>query len=181
MKHPHLILLGALFVCSFPELKAAPLITEFLASNDTGLTDSDGEFSDWIEIHNPDATALNLDGYALTDDATDLMRWEFPAVTIDAGAYLVVFASAKNRTDPAGELHANFKLSASSGYLALSGPAGIVSEFGPVYSEQFEDQSYGVGTFGSVTEKSLVGSGSMTNYLIPTCLLYTSPSPRDRG
>ncbi len=168
MKYSYLALFGALAVCSFSELKAAPLITEFLASNDTGLADSDGEFSDWIEIHNPDATALNLDGYALTDDAADLMRWEFPEVTIDAGAYLVVFASAKNRTDPAGELHANFKLSASGGYLALSGPAGIVSEFGPVYSEQFEDQSYGVGTFGSVTEEGLVGSGSTTNYLIPT-------------
>ncbi len=35
---------------------AAPLITEFMASNDSTLADEDGDFSDWIEIHNPDAS-----------------------------------------------------------------------------------------------------------------------------
>ena len=29
------------------------LITEFMAVNETGLTDDNGDRSDWIEIHNP--------------------------------------------------------------------------------------------------------------------------------
>ena len=33
----------------------APVITEFLAANSSGLADEDGDFSDWIEIHNPDS------------------------------------------------------------------------------------------------------------------------------
>ena len=162
-----LIQTGALVLSSNALLSAAPIISEFMASNDSGLADEDGDFSDWIEIHNPAATVLDLEGYSLTDDATKLTRWEFPAVSLEAGAYLVVFASNKNRSDPSDQLHTNFKLSAAGGYLALSGPDGIVSEFGPVYSTQFEDQSYGVGTFGSVTQETLVEAGDAVNYLIP--------------
>ena len=46
-----------------------PIITEFLASNDTGLTDEDGAYSDWIEIHNPGASTVFLNGYYLTDES----------------------------------------------------------------------------------------------------------------
>ena len=35
-----------------PFVLAGPLITEFMADNDTVLDDEDGEFSDWVEIHN---------------------------------------------------------------------------------------------------------------------------------
>ena len=35
-------------------LNATPVISEFMADNDTVLADEDGDFSDWIEIHNPD-------------------------------------------------------------------------------------------------------------------------------
>ena len=139
-------------------LSAAPVITEFVAENDSILADEDGEFSDWIEIYNPDGAEVDLDGYALTDEAGRLDRWEFPAVSISPGEYLVVFASNKNRTDPAGELHTNFKLSAGGGYLALSNPSGIVSEFGPVYPEQYEDQSYGVVQFGGAERDGFLDS-----------------------
>ena len=81
----------------------------------------------------------------------------------------MVFASNKDRNDPAGELHANFRLSANSGYLALVDPDGVtvLSEYGPVYPPQFEDQSYGVGSFGSVTQENLIDRGSDLRYFIP--------------
>ena len=61
----------------------APLITEFMAANDSGLADEDGEFSDWIEIQNPDNAPISLTGYHLTDDAANLDKWTFPAVTLN--------------------------------------------------------------------------------------------------
>lgn len=146
------------FSALLAQLQAAPIISEFIASNDSGLADEDGEFSDWIEIHNPDATTLDLDGFALTDELGNLTRWEFPAKTITPGGYLLVFASNKNRSDPAGVLHTNFKLSANGGYLALSGPGGIVSEYGPVYPEQYEDLSYGVLDSGGVDREGFLDS-----------------------
>ena len=122
----------------------APVINEFLASNTAGLTDEDGEFSDWIEIHNPNTFDLGLGGWHLTDDASDSEKWEFPAVSIPGGGYLVVFASNKNRDTPGAELHTNFKLSAGGEYLALTRPdTSIAHDFAPTFPAQSADFSYG--------------------------------------
>ena len=43
----------------------------FLASNLTGLTDEDGETSDWIELHNPNPYDFNLEGWHLTDNLSN--------------------------------------------------------------------------------------------------------------
>lgn len=48
---------------------ADPLITEFMASNTATLADEDGTCSDWVEIYNPNASAVSLDGWYLTDTA----------------------------------------------------------------------------------------------------------------
>ena len=122
------------------------VINEFLAANAAGLTDENGDQEDWIEIHNPGPAAVNLVGWALTDEATQLARWVFPSRTLNAGAYLVVFASGKNRRPANGNLHTSFKLSDDSGYLALikpelpRTPASVISAYPP----QRPDFSYGV-------------------------------------
>ena len=120
------------------------LITEFMADNESvapldpgELLDGSGEASDWIEIHNPTATAWDLEGWRLTDDADDLAKWSFPAdITIQPGEYLIVFASGKEQqdhpgnypyVDSAGYLHTNFKLSADGEYLALVTPEGLIA------------------------------------------------------
>ena len=121
-------------------LAAVPLITEFLASNTGGLVDEDGDSSDWIEIYNDGDAGLSLNGWHLTDDAGDLAKWTFPAVSLDSGQYLVVFASNKNRADADGtELHTNFKLSADGENLALVESDGITVAF--EYAPQFPSQS----------------------------------------
>lgn len=136
----------ALTLLSAPALPADPVISEFLASNAKVRADSDGQFSDWIELHNPDAAPVDLAGWFLTDDAKALNKWQFPAVTIPAGGYLVVYASDKNRRDPTKELHTNFSLETDGEYLALVKPDGktVASEFAPKYPAQFENVSYGV-------------------------------------
>lgn len=129
---------------------AAPFISEFMAANDSALADADGAFSDWIELTNPEPGPFSLAGYALTDDLTDLRKWILPAVTLDAGSRLVVFASGKNRTDPNGQLHTNFQLAAGGEYLALVAPDGVtvVSSFAPAYPPQFDDESFGLSGTG---------------------------------
>src|SRR5262245_31185638 len=103
-------------------LALGPRINEFLAEDHGGLRDEDGETSDWIEIHHPGAEPLSLDGWSLTDDPRDLHKWRFPAVTLNPGGYLVVFASGKDRATAGAPLHANFKLEADGEYLALVDP-----------------------------------------------------------
>ena len=59
-------------------LSSNPLITEFMASNDSTLNDGDGNSSDWIELYNPTAAAIDLAGWHLTDDSGNLTKWTFP-------------------------------------------------------------------------------------------------------
>ena len=126
-------------------LAAAPSITEFMATGSEAPRDVHGNTPDWMEIHNPNGAGVKLAGYALTDDREILKKWVFPDVSLEAGAYLIVFASGADRAEAGGELHANFQLNGGGEYLALVDPEGaVVSEF--TFPEQFGNVSYG--TFG---------------------------------
>lgn len=135
-----------------------PVISEFLASNDDGLRDADGESSDWIEIFNPGDQVIDLEGWHLTDNDSRLTKWTFPSTILQPQQQLIVFASSctvPGHDCPAAstELHTNFSLSAGGEYLALVQPDGveIASEFGSGdsdYPRQFEDISYGLSSEG---------------------------------
>ena len=125
-------------------------ISEFMATNQTTVLDVDGDPSGWIEIFNPTTNDVSLSGWSLTDDPNNLRQWVFPnVVLLDAGDAdgsdnnMVVFASGKNRTNNAAELHTNFKLPVNGGYLALvDNKTNIVSVF-TNYPAQSPDVSYG--------------------------------------
>ncbi len=119
-----------------------------MAANDTTLADDDGEFTDWIEIHNTEDQSVNLDGWHLTDKSDNLNKWQLPNVTLGPGEYRVIFASEKDRTNPNLTLHTNFKLNADGEYLGLVHPDGSTVEFdyGGQYPSQSDDVSYGVST-----------------------------------
>ena len=123
----------------------APILTEFLARNEATLDDEDGEPSDWIEVHNPSAAPIDLDGWCLTDDAADLTKWTFPGEVVPPGGYLLVFASGKDRSVPGAPLHTNFRLASGGEYLALLDPAGnAATEYAPEYPQQSTDVSFGL-------------------------------------
>ena len=127
---------------------ATPLplvLSEILARNDNGLEDGFGERHDWIEIHNPNPVPLDLAGYCLTDDPLQPARWRFPAVTIPAGGWLLVFASGLDTVDPLGHPHTNFQLNGDGEYLALLRPDGgtVDDAYAPVFPAQFTDLTYG--------------------------------------
>ncbi len=133
---------------------AEPEISEFLAENDHGLRDADGERQDWIELHNPSATAVNLAGWSVTDDPALPQKWAFPSHTLPPGGFVVVFASGKNRAMAGSELHTNFSLQNSSGFLALVRPDGSTAQSFAPYPQQFADISYGRTTHQPALVKS---------------------------
>ncbi|MEN9777997.1 MAG: hypothetical protein RJB04_1752, partial [Verrucomicrobiota bacterium] len=106
-----LLLALSLWTSALAQGVPAPVISEFLASNSGGQRDEDGDSPDWIEIHNPGATPVNLGGWFLTDATNQLNRWRFPERSLSPDGRLLVFASGKNRTNAAAQLHANFALS----------------------------------------------------------------------
>lgn len=144
---------------------ASPIISEFMAANTKTLKDEDGAFVDWIEIHNPDATAVDMTGWRLTDLATNLSKWVFPAITLQPGEFRIVFASNKNRRVPTSPLHTNFALSAGGEYLALISPADVKStEFAPTFPPQQDDVSYG----SPFASSNHVSPGQTLRYLVPS-------------
>lgn len=142
------------------------IIAEFLARNVSGIQDEDGEFSDWIEIENTGVQAVNMAGWALTDDSAADEIWVFPAVIVGPGDRLLVFASGKDRRLEGGELHTDFRLNGEGEYLGLLDASGdIVSEFSPQYPPQAGDISFGLGIGGLGTE--LISLESSFRYQIP--------------
>ena len=145
-------------------------INEFAASNSNGLEDGDGNRPDWIEIFNAGTSPVDLLGWHLTDKADNRTKWTFPSKILEAGQYLVVFASGQavsDYVDGQGNLHTNFSLSAGGEYLGLIKPNGvtIVSEFHPEFPAQFSDVSYGKPQSASAT--SNVIAGATPSMLVP--------------
>ena len=101
-----------------------PIISEVMSSNGSTLADEDEDFSDWIELHNPSPEPVELDGYFLSDDDEEPDRWQVPAVILEPGGFLVVFASGKDRSDPAGELHTDFRVAQGDEPVLLVAPDG---------------------------------------------------------
>lgn len=107
-------------------------INEVVSSNNATIADEDGDYSDWIELHNTGSTAVDLTGWGLTDVPATPFKWVFPSISIAPDGYLMVWASNKNRTDPTGPMHTNFAVSAAGESLALTGPTGTTIELVPV-------------------------------------------------
>jgi len=148
-------------------------ISEFMAINNYTLADEDGDYSDWIEIHNAGDSDVNLEDWGLTDDESRPTKWQFPAVTVPAGEYLVVFASDKDRAVAGEELHTNFKLSGDGEYLGLARPDGTIEhEYSPEFPEQVGDVSYGV--IDALSAQTLLPAGVEMKYTVPTGPLDTT-------
>lgn len=147
---------------------AQVVISEFMASNGKTLADEDGDYSDWIELYNTGSVTVNLNGWYLTDNASQLTKWRLPAVSLPAKGLLVVFASSKNRAVVGAPLHTSFSLGAGGEYLGLIRPDGVTvaSAFAPQFPEQFRDVSYGLGQ--TVSTNVLLPAGAPAQVLVPT-------------
>lgn len=157
-------LLGALLLAC--TAAAAPRITEFMAANSEDMADEDGDYSDWIEVENPDATPINLIGFQLSDDDENLGKWFFPSRILQPGEKLVVFASGKNRKPAVGELHTNFSLNSGGESLTLATPDGQLIQAFLDYPLQSSLHSYGIGRRS--LQQTLVVTGAACRIKVPT-------------
>jgi len=73
------------------------VINEFMASNNSVVQDPQGQYDDWIEIHNYGMKAVDAGGLYLTDDLSNPKKWRIPEAnpsitTIPSGGYLLIWA-----------------------------------------------------------------------------------------
>ncbi len=84
---------------------------------------SGGEY-DWIELYNYGDAAVSLGGCFLTNDLNELGKWQFPAVTLEADTYLILYAD--QQTQNKDGLHLPFRLNAGGTTLQLSAHNGDI-------------------------------------------------------
>lgn len=145
-------------------------INEYMASNDATIADEADEYDDWVEIHNYGSSSISLQGRYLSDNPDLPMKWPFPDISLEPGAFLLVWADDDEEQGP---LHTNFKLDADGEFIGIfdTDAAGNSlidgTEFGPQESDVAIGRlPNGTGAFqvvsptpGASNEPVSVGSG----------------------
>ena len=79
-----------------PTVWPALVINEFMASNQSTITDETGSYGDWIELYNPTEEAVELGGWLISDDLESPDEWVLDdALSIEAGGRLRVIRAAR--------------------------------------------------------------------------------------
>ena len=118
------LILSLLLQTSFTLYSQQILINEIMSDNSGTIQDVDGDYSDWIELHNPAVSAVSMQGYHLTDNLQNLSKWLIPNTAIVGGGYLLIFASGKDLGNP--QFHTNFSISSSGEAIYLVAPNGTI-------------------------------------------------------
>jgi hypothetical protein len=119
---------------------ATLVINEILALNNTINVDENGQHEDWIELYNTGDTAIDLEGFQLTDHPDGKNApWAIPAGhSVAAHGWFLVWCD-----DDAGDgpLHADFKLEGNGEDIAVYDPKGDVVDT-LSYDKQAPDVSW---------------------------------------
>ncbi len=111
-------------------------LNEVMASNSGTIADEDGDYEDWIELHNHGASEVNLSGWGLSNDPQRPFRWTLPSqTTLGAGEYLLIWASGKDRPGTGGEgdgtFHTDFRISLTGEHVLLTDSQGVLVDYFP--------------------------------------------------
>ena len=98
------------------------IINEVMASNAGVVMSPATNFDSWIELYNPNTSAISLAGMYLSDDAGNLTRWKMPndIGTVPAKGFKVIWLGS----DDIKSNQAPFKLDCDGGTIYLSNNSG---------------------------------------------------------
>ena len=117
------------------------VISEIMAINKATLKDPQGDFDDWIEVHNRSDESIDLSGKFLSDSKSNPRKWAFPEETvIGPGDYLLVWA---DEDEAKIGLHANFKLSKEGESVLLIDTDGVSALDTVSFETLSEDVAFG--------------------------------------
>ncbi len=155
-------------------------INEYLAINSGGIRDpADNDADDWIELFNGGNQFLDLGGLYLTDTPADPFKFRVPTngqYRIPPNGFFLIFADdeAPQNSPARADLHVNFKLASTTGYIGLFGPDGSTLVDSITYGLQSADMS-----------DVRYGDGANTRYTLsrptprnPNGVSFTNSQPR---
>jgi spore coat protein CotH len=155
-------------------------VNEFMTDN-TLYKDDAGEYEDWIELYNGEATALYIGDKYITDDAQQPNKWKLPELDLEPHSFLVLWADEDQAQD---FTHTNFKLSKSGEFIGIYDSEDNI--FAPIdtfsYGAQQRDKSYGrypdgIGEVVALQSITIGASNVLTNSILDSPLTGVSVFP----
>ena len=116
-----------------------------MADNQSAVKHPQGNYYNWIEIYNAGNEAIDLGGMYLTDDLSNLNKWQIPdsspdSTTIMPGGYLV-FWTAKKRGNE--HRHCGLELTSPKTQIGLTASDGVTVIDSCTHNRQITDIAYG--------------------------------------
>ena len=93
------------------------VINEVMSNNVSVAADPSGNFEDWVELYNTTDFPISTNNLYLSDNLTNLLKWDLPNHVIPANGFYVIWA---DEDGDQGEEHANFKLSNAGEIISMS-------------------------------------------------------------
>ncbi|MCL4787997.1 MAG: lamin tail domain-containing protein [Verrucomicrobia bacterium] len=119
---------------------AQVMLNEVLADNRSAVANG-GSFPDFIELHNPTASPVNIGGWSLTDDPLLPRKFVFSGgASVPANGYLIIWADL-NFSSPG--MHTGFGLGAKGDLVRLYAANGVTVLDEIVFGLQVGDVSLG--------------------------------------
>lgn len=138
-----------------------PLLNSYAQPADVRLNEISAAATEpWVEIYNPGPGPVSLNGFYLSDDASNPSQWALPNRTLEDGAFLVVYLTGDTSK---GETYANFR-AATTGSLTLSHSGTVLDS--QAYPALAANQSYiRTGSLGPVWEVTTQATPGAENVL----------------
>lgn len=159
------------------------VINEIQSSNGDTYRDEYQEFDDWIELYNPNDTAVNINGYYLTDEPSKPTKYAINNdLMIPANGHVVIWCDNQNDQ---GLNHTNFNLDKFGDFIGFVSPSHNFIDslsFGAIY----RDYSYGRKSDGDMewitfqTPTPNAPNEIIEPEIIPTDLVVY-PNPNKKG
>ncbi len=156
------------------------VINEYSCANITGPTDNFGSNEDWAELYNTTGSAVSLNGWYISNKASNIIKWQISSASIPANGRLIIWFSGRNINSGAN-LHTNFKLKQTKpDVLILANASATVVDSFTLKTHQ-KDHSRGRTTDGANTWAvfptptfNAANSGAWANY-VTTPTLSVAP------
>jgi len=106
------------------------LINEYSAANYDTYTDNYGEYEDWIEVYNPTSAPIDINGWALSDKASNPSKWLFPSsFIVPANGLAIIYCSGRDELIGTNA-HTNFKITQTKGneVFMISDDSGVLQD-----------------------------------------------------
>ena len=88
---------------------------EYSAANYDTYLDNYGEYEDWVELFNTTSSAIDVNGWYLSDKANNPTKWMVPSsLIIPPNGTVIIFCSGRDELI-GGNAHTNFKITQTKG------------------------------------------------------------------